>query len=547
MATDLVSLFDEHMSVAGRYHQKAQWQEKLRTLQDVLKICEAEGFPDGSRRTQQVLFEMGGIRRRFGQYDQAIVLLEKSLVSFQHASPIVRAGILGELGVVYRHKNEFSKARDIFHQQYDVARETALEAEAQLCRAIGNEAMSIYNLAVQTTPPDAALLGRASKQQEERIRRARDLQQRLIQEQPRSKYLHLYKSWEMIGMDRLTLCHIAAGRAAEAVRLAEESQSIQSSDDPTIAAFSRFFYGNALWANNRRDDALRQWSSPQGICGSAMALCKEPSAEHTRYLELLVEAGVDFELYDEQGFSPLDYAVLSDNLDAEQMIKIICNKFRQDLRRTYQGYVPKLTDYKISEMTDKEISARMHQAKLRKHYRIILQEHIRPELRKEISADTTQTLRTIYAKLLAQDSHKRDMFDAFYYVRYVDFKKHGRLPSSNDRMTKKFTPATKGAMNEQGEDFIIFFSYRWIGRTSNPAIDGPDDEKDTQWHRMMNVINEFLKKRPKVNPTRLGIWLVSLSLDTIATSLTRTLRTAPASTNGSLNKGIAASVHCPWP
>ena len=69
MATGSIGEFMELMNRSNNYHIKAQWQEKLRTLQEALAICEETGFPEAEQRKQQVLFEMGGIRRRFGQYD----------------------------------------------------------------------------------------------------------------------------------------------------------------------------------------------------------------------------------------------------------------------------------------------------------------------------------------------------------------------------------------------------------------------------------------------------------------------------------------------
>lgn len=262
------------MTKASEYHKTAQWQEKLRALQEAPAICEEAGFPDAARRTQQVLVELGGVRQRFGQYEAATETLERALGAFEHVSPMARAKILGELGVVYRHSNEFSKARKVFNAQYNVVRETALDAEAELCRAIGNEGMSTYNLSQQSQPHDADILHTATDQLQERIRRAREVHQRLLREKPRSRYVDLSKSWETIGMDRLTLCYIAGGNTSETVRLAEESRRSQTSNDPTISAFPCFFYGNALRSNGQQNEALNQWSAPTGICTPAMALTK---------------------------------------------------------------------------------------------------------------------------------------------------------------------------------------------------------------------------------------------------------------------------------
>src|SRR5271155_5861668 len=172
-----------------------------------------------------------------------------------------------------RHNNRFLEAREAFREQGRLARDAppSVEADAEICRAIGNEGMSTYNLSQQTQPSDATLLAAAFTQLRERITRARDLQQRLLTEDPQSKYVAMAKSWEIIGMDRLTLCHIAAGETADAVHVAEESQQRQTREDPTVTAFSKFFYGNALWHNGQRDEALEQWNAPSGTCSSPMA------------------------------------------------------------------------------------------------------------------------------------------------------------------------------------------------------------------------------------------------------------------------------------
>jgi hypothetical protein len=50
------------------------WAEQLLII--TLSLCEKPGFPEGERQKQQVLYEIGGVRRRFGQYDQELNLTE---------------------------------------------------------------------------------------------------------------------------------------------------------------------------------------------------------------------------------------------------------------------------------------------------------------------------------------------------------------------------------------------------------------------------------------------------------------------------------------
>jgi len=403
-----------------------------------------------------------------------------------------------------RHNNRFLEAREAFREQGRLARDAppSVEADAEICRAIGNEGMSTYNLSQQTQPSDATLLAAAFTQLRERITRARDLQQRLLTEDPQSKYVAMAKSWEIIGMDRLTLCHIAAGETADAVHVAEESQQRQTREDPTVTAFSKFFYGNALWHNGQRDEALEQWNAPSGTCSSPMAFCKEPGKEYNEYLKLMASAGVNFDSYDEQGFSALDHAVLSDSPDAREAIPIIEEALRKALRRDIERDYPGMPQEDIGRKVDDEILIRKRQAELRRQCRTILQEHIRPELRTK-SCGSFRKLRTIYARFLSEDTKEQCMFSSFHYVKYTDFMRHGKLPISASGLTKQFADGVGETAATDEDDFIIFFSYRWVGGIA------PDDDNGTQWRRMMSAVQEFLEVNPHVQPDRLGLWLVS--------------------------------------
>jgi len=197
MATDAEGEFLKFKHKVDEYHKNALWQEKLQTLQNALAICEKPDFPNAQLRRQQVLYEIGGIRQRFGQHDQAVETLDQALAAHLTASPIERACILDELEVVYRHNSEFFKALEVFREQYRLVREsnnTSLEAEAEVCRAIGNEGMSAYNLTMLEKPPDCALLETALNQLWKRITQARNLQRRLLMEAPMFKYVSMSKS-----------------------------------------------------------------------------------------------------------------------------------------------------------------------------------------------------------------------------------------------------------------------------------------------------------------------------------------------------------------
>ncbi|PPJ58345.1 hypothetical protein CBER1_04531 [Cercospora berteroae] len=358
--------------------QRALWQEKLRALQSALEICEKSGLPQTKSRRQNVLFEVGGIRRRFGQHKEGICTLQEALYANEDPDPLKRAQILGELGVLYRHVNQYDLARSTFKQQYLIASQRGIDGEAEMCRALGNEGMAVYNIYQSTMPARPELLREAFDKLEARVLRAQKLQDRLSRDDPHSPFVSLSLIWQKIGMDRLTLCYIAAGKASEAVLQAEASQRLQTGEEPTVTGYSRFFYGNALWHNGQPEKARHVWSAPVGVCGSVHSIRKEPTNETVGYLSLLASAGVDFDTYDEQGFSPLDYAVLSDSDDARRMVDIVLNALRTSIRPGLElgarqsqgnatGNVRETFDEIVTAQVEEEVSVRLRLANVRRY------------------------------------------------------------------------------------------------------------------------------------------------------------------------------------
>lgn len=283
MARKPVREYLKIMSRADKYHKQALWQEKLRSLQEAQAICEVPGFPDAAARRQDLLLDLGAIRRRMGQYSMAESLLKQALHALPSTGRLKRASILGELSTVLRHSNKFLEAREASQQQYSLAFHLppTLERDVALCHAIGTEGMLTYNMSRKQDVRDPCQLSAASAQLRERIKRARDLQERIRTEAPHSTYARQSRIWEAVGMNRFSLCLIAADETAEAVRVAEAAQSLQVGGSPTVTAYSNFFYGNALWSDGQCDDALHQWNAPNGTCSSPIACCQEPSEEHT--------------------------------------------------------------------------------------------------------------------------------------------------------------------------------------------------------------------------------------------------------------------------
>lgn len=488
MAPDTLVEFESHLLKAHEYRESAQWEFMGRELQEAKSLCESEGLPDAARRRREVLNHLGAVERRLGRYDIAQQLLEE-VVRDPHTSDALRLEVSGELSVVYRHLNDFAKARDICNEQYQVARRLALTAEEEMCRAIGNLGMANYQLSQERHDRD--LLHEAIAQVMERVERARALQVRLQKEDPNSKSIRKARTWESIGLDRLTLFYAADGNTAEAVRYGYMStQMTKDSPDPTVRAMSRFFCGYALLRHGERSQAMElfDFTSPHDQCTCAIALCKEPSDEYCQYLRILVDEGIDLERYDEQGYSALDYAVFG---GSEKMQEVIL------------GGLSRATSLDAGAL-----ARHLDGARLKKHYKEVFQEHLRPELSR--GGDSIQRMRITYDELLSQDPVKRRLFDELKFVHYSDFIRHGKLPSSTDNLTRTYAEASRAHAKDTFDPYVVFISYRWIGTVtgSESSVPCPDDTQHTQYRRMLDTMEDFVRDS-KIDPERMYIWLAS--------------------------------------
>ncbi|KPM46118.1 hypothetical protein AK830_g401 [Neonectria ditissima] len=438
-------------------------------------------LPKASHYRRLTLRELGSRNRRFGRYEKAKGYLEAALLD---ASPSLESvGISGELRAVYRHMNRLDDAKRAFQTQYDNAKE--LESERDICRAVGNLGMANYQLS-QRVPHDDFLLAEAIKNQKKRIEKARQLQRKVqgknVDSITRNHYKKQAMAWESIGLNRLSLYYTASGETKKAIEFCLESHRMnETATDATLVAFSRLFYGRALYRHGQRDAAMLQFNQAKP-CSPAIALCKEPSQEHREYLQELVDAGVDMDLTDENGYTALEYAVFNNDEETEALVL-------KGLRRG------------LGEKGDVEIHELQHNARLRKAYRELFQERLRPVLLKNKSADSLQALRREYASSLAEDESKRKMFDAFKFIRYTDFQSYGEIPSWSSSALHTFRN------DESDVDFVIFFSYRWLNEAKPPL--SSDDEENTQYRRMIDATEEFLRLHPKVNRDKLGVWVGS--------------------------------------
>ncbi|KAF7560612.1 hypothetical protein G7046_g3538 [Stylonectria norvegica] len=468
----------------GQLHaQKASWEGSFQAFNKALKLCNVgseDRFPNAARYRQLVLGELGSTFRRFGRYGVAKDYLEAALKDMEPSHESVE--ISGELGVVYRHMNLLEDARRAFSLQYNSAKK--LNSERAMCRAIGNLGVVNYQLSQQKDPPDSKLLDLAIDELEERVERARELQRNMGNQaadvKTRARWMGVAITWESIGLNRLSLCYTACGDMKRAIDVCVEARRINSdSSDPTVIALSRFFLGRALYLDGQRDAAMAQFNEARP-CSPAIALCKEPSEEHRQYLKSLVDAGVDMDLVDDHGYTALDYAVFNGDKETEALV----------LEGLRQGLGPGAE----SLIHDRQTGAR-----LRKAYRELFQEKLRPVLLDSSSDDNLKSLRRAYAESLAQDAEKRQLFDGFKFIPYAEFCRFGRLPRWDDHLSQNYKD------DEDEADFVIFFSYRWINK--EPGAVSPDDEKHTQYRRMIDASEELLRLHPSVAREKLGIWV----------------------------------------
>ena len=468
------------------FARQSEMEDALRVFNSALSLCNTvASFPNAAYYARLAHGELGFTNRCLGRYDLAREHLEAASKEMGLTHHRVKAS--GELGTVFRAQGQLLEARIAFQNQYEIAK--TLEDHRAACRAIGNVGMTNYQLAQQRH--DDGLLELAIEQLKERVNRARRIKQVLKTEKmdPRKKFGRLKHAsvWESIGLNRLSLCYTAQGNTREAINVAKESQSIKiEPEDPTVTAISHFFYGRALLRGGHREAAMGHLN-PLIACTPAIALCKEPSEENRQYLQELVDIGVDMDHVDEYGYSGLDYAVFGMDVDMEEIII-------EGLRHTLKGNI------------DAEIIKRQHEARLRKSYRELFHDRMRPVLLKG-GANTWKNLRIVYAAALVAKEQEgvTQRFDTLKVVRYSDFLRCGRLPRHSEGFAKDLS-SDLHAPQGLAVDFVIFFSYRWIRKEGNLCF--PDDVENSQYHRMVHAMKDLLKLDSAVDPDRLGIWLV---------------------------------------
>jgi hypothetical protein len=455
--------------------------------------------------------------------------LEKAIREYG-AGDLDHAGMLGELGVVYLRQGLSDKVKQLFNEQHALSvqiaekaraagperRKAAWRAGGLICRAVGYKGILAYQPAVPNFydggTVNKALLDEAIEFNTERVQRAEVLLGEIVDEDTTLKKEIMANTRHCVALDSLTLCYSILGEPAKSSGCGKKSLEVGKSFDPTIQALGRFYYGLALDHNEKRKEAMEQWKmfGEGNRCTAAIALCKEPSDENIEWLKQLVRRKVPMSTYDEQGYSALYYAVMGNSAEMEA---VVAEGFRQELLD--------------SDLTEEEaeiyVEARKTEAHRRRENRSIFQRSFRPFLRANALPDPRvvgesqqasgkskaciRQLRHEYMNLLVSSGRARLTFDQFEYILLSDFRtKLGKLPRLGSGEDVVLISQLTHTYDTQKDDpYIVFFSYRWLGQAA------PDDESHTQYKRMNQVIDLFLKKHPWLDPEKMGIWLVKSS------------------------------------
>ncbi|KAK5652261.1 hypothetical protein OQA88_10609 [Cercophora sp. LCS_1] len=515
-----LQLWQKEMDQGRQHLDRSNLELSLQCFTNALHLCETHA--NLKSRKYQVVGNIGWAKRLQGRYPDAIKTLQEALVladALPGPPTRERANIEAELGTVYRLTDRHEEARHYFARQYEMGEKGGREWKRVACRAVGNLGMALYQSAMQLleqNPHDPDVKQEAKNRIEsaiahldERIRLAQEVCDDVSDHGSHGQRARTWQgvSWECIGLSRLSLCYTALADldhardshwVERAVQTSRQGVQLALGDYSSALPLSRFFHGRALLRAGRGKEALKQWNSREGppgyfgeareVIAPAIALCMEPSTEHRRYLEEMVEAGADLLVAcPKTGYSALDYAVFADDPEAEAIVL-------EGLTRQL------LAGRESAAAVQAHVKEKLTEARLRKGYREIFQDKIRPVLlrcdksgrsNENDQRETIIQLRRVYAEALAADPEASRLFDRLRAIKYTDFVDFGRLPRSSDGLAQPLELSQE--LNEGGDqeaEFVIFFSYRWINRDPNRA--SPDDTDHTQYTRMIEAVETYL-------------------------------------------------------
>nr|OQO17018.1 hypothetical protein B0A51_16819 [Rachicladosporium sp. CCFEE 5018] len=524
--TEHPQTFDHFVALADRYFETAAWEEASRALDA------ADAATRIISKEQLIALDTrrGHIERRKGNYQQAVRLLVQALAANTEGQNLTHVDITCELGNIYM-KIDFIKARDLLLEALQGAEQLSkqadlhddldlsISAKVQACRAVGKLGMTKYHIATTAPVRRHPLLEEAIDDLERRVQLAESLQHQLERYGDRGKHAFRANVMRIFGLGRLALCYTALHQHEQAlqyVRAAAESAS--RSTDPLVRGLIRFYHGYALLAAGLPDQALLQWeySTDSDLCSPVIALCKEPSEEHCRWLRRMRSLRSRFDRHDEVGYTALDYAVLADD---PKCTAIVTRGLRDEMDSRFPDEEAE---------ADRQVAIKLAEAHRRKQYRDIFQLAFRPILAKTSSSFDSDArlydLRVQYTIELKTDLRKRELFDKFRSIPYSAFRSLGRLPkpSNVDDMAGLREHLRAEVHRTEGQlpawPYIVFFSYEWRGRRVG-RLNEPDDNDHTQYNRMVDAVELLLGNKDKTTRTRkltrdrVFIWLDVASID----------------------------------
>lgn len=218
------------------------------------------------------------------------------------------------------------------------------------------------------------------------------------------------------------------------------------------------------------------------------AFCKDPSEIHRGYVRTLIDAGVNLDGINCQGYKSLDYAVYNGDSETEAMVV-------QGLQLQLAGGV------------ESKVKRRRFEATVRKAYRDLFETKLRPLIRSK-HRDTLKRMQDLYAVELAKNVFYQETFDQLRYVPYPDFLASQRLPRYADGTLRSHkAPLHPDAKNNA--QHVVFVSYRWIRKDPVTGKTAPDDFIHTQYKLMLTALEQYLAVHPELDPAKFGIWMVS--------------------------------------
>ncbi|KAL8903869.1 MAG: hypothetical protein Q9207_003640 [Kuettlingeria erythrocarpa] len=493
-ASDVLRSYERHMRRGQRHAKAAENEEALREFDVALNIIQSAKVPTSfAYYRHQTLAAFGLTNCQLGRHATAKSYLEQAQQGMR--SCYARVNISGQLGVVYRHMGLLEDARRAAESEYEAA--SQLDFALGTCQAL--YALGVTNDLLFQKNKDPSLLERAIKQLTEQVESARSITASMnlpgtdrrirAQKAPSSTKL------ELIGLSRLSYCFIALGDFPRAIASALESRSLSYDlDNYQLIAKCHYIYGRALVKSGRTEEALQHFNVSEG-CSPAAVLCQQSSDENRGFLQEFIAIGGNIDSVDLHGYTPWDYTVFNGDTKTQEILL-------EALRRVLKWDV-------VKGDVEQQLKQRQKDANTKKAYRELFQEHLRPVLLKGGDSEF-QTLRARYAQALAADDRKRELYDGFKFIWYSDFLKFGQLPRSTDGVTNQYIVSDVDNHSSM-PDLVVFFSYRWINQDRN--VSSPDDSQNTQYHRMIAALDDFLKIHSNTRREKLGIWMDFACID----------------------------------